>query len=236
MLKTLKTSKIMKTQFLALCCISILLCSCGGGNKAILSTPVDKSDSVIKYAEEGANNANHKISLKSVIIHMKSTAMGLTQQIVIYMEDYGNKQTTEVTQELMGKKVTQISINDGEWVYSYSPQTKKGQKTKVNMDNPDNINFNAITKEMADKFKLKKTGTAKILDRPCDVYSLEYAKAKLKGTFYIWKGIPLKTESEVSVMKVVMEATQIEENITISPDKFTVPKDIVFTEGSQLPS
>ena len=226
----------MKLKLLVLSFFSLLLYSCGGSDNTIQNTIVDKSDSVIKYADASVNGEEHKIGIKSAIIHMRSTAMGLTQQIVIYMDDYGKKQTTEVTQELLGKKITQFSINDGEWVYSYSPQTKKGQKTKVNLDNPDNINFNAITKEMADKFKLKKTGTAKILDRPCEVYSMEYAKAKLKGTFYIWKGIPLKTESEVSVMKVVMEATQIEENVTISPDKFTVPKDIVFTEGSQLPS
>ncbi len=225
----------MKKQLFAVCCLSLLIWGCGGSDKAIKDTEIDKTDSVIKYSEEGTNGENHKIGLKSAIIHMTSKAMGLTQQIIIYMDDYGKKQTTEVTQELMGKKITQYSINDGEWVYSYSPQTKKGQKTKVNMDNPDNINFNAITKEMAEKFKLKKTGTAKILDRDCDVYSLEFDKAKLKGTFYIWKGIPLKTESEVSVMKVVMEATKIEENVTISPDKFVVPKDIVFTEGSELP-
>lgn len=214
---------------------SLLLWSCGGNDKTIPDTTVDKSDSIVKYADKNANGENHKVSLKSVIIHMKSTAMGMTQQIVIYMEDYGKKQATEVTQELMGKKITQVSINDGEYVYSFSPQTKKGKKTKVNLDNPDNINFNAITKEMADKFKLKKKGTAKILDRNCDVYSMEYAKAKLKGTFFIWKGIPLKTESEVSVMKVVMEATKIEENVTINPDKFVVPKDIVFGEVSELP-
>jgi hypothetical protein len=226
----------MKKQLFLACCISLLLWSCGGNDKTISKTAVDKSDSMITYAEDNGTGEIRKISLQSVIIHMTSTAMGMKQQVVIFMDDYGKRQTTEVTQELMGKKVTQISINDGEYVYSYSPQTKKGQKTKINQDNPDNINFNAITKEMADKFKLKKTGTAKILDRVCDVYSMEYAKAKLKGTFYIWKGIPLKTESEVSVMKVVMEATKIEENVTINPDKFVVPKDIVFSEVSELPS
>jgi hypothetical protein len=225
----------MKNILLLLFCISMLLSGCGGNNNAIQKTSVNISDSVINYAQEGSDGKIHKVGLKSVIIHMRSTAMGLTQQIVIYMDDYGEKQTTEVTQELLGKKVTQFSINDGKYVYSFSPQTKKGHKAKIDQDNPDNINFNAITKEMADKFKLKKTGTAKILDRPCDVYSMEYAKAKLKGTFYIWKGIPLKSESTVSVMKVVMEATQIEENITISPEKFTVPKDIVFSEVSELP-
>jgi hypothetical protein len=225
----------MKKQLFALCCFLMLLWGCGGTDKSISNPEIDKSDSVIDYTKEGTNGGIHKIGLKSAIIHMTSKAMGLTQQIIIYMDDYGKKQCTEVTQELMGKKITQFSINDGEWVYSYSPQTKKGIKKKVDIDNPDNINFNAISKEMADKFKLKKTGTAKILDRDCDVYSMEFDKAKLKGIFYIWKGIPLKTESEVSVMKVSMEATKIEENVTISPDKFVVPKDIVFSEGSELP-
>lgn len=70
---------------------------------------------------------------------------------------------------------------------------------------------------MADKFKLKKTVTAKILDRDCDVYSMEFDKAKLKGPFYIWKGMPLKTESEVSVMKVLMEATKIDRTLLSAP-------------------
>jgi hypothetical protein len=115
-------------------------------------------------------------------------------------------------------------------MFSYSPDTKEGKKTKINTDSPDNINFNAITKEMVAKFKLKKTGTSMILGRKCDVYTMEYAEAKLKGTFYIWKGIPLKTKSEVSVMKVSMEATAIEENAAIDAEKFKVPEGISFGE------
>jgi hypothetical protein len=220
----------MKKQLLVLCCISFLLWSCGRNNQSGSKVAVNSADTIMKLADGQQNSEVHKVDVKSVIIHMKSSAMGLTQQIVIYMDDYGKKNATEVTQELMGKKIRQYSITDGEYMYSFSPDTKEGKKTKINTDSPDNINFNAITKEMATKFKLKKTGTATILDRKCDVYTMEFAEAKLKGTYNIWKGIPLKTESEISMMKVSMEATAIEENVAIDAEKFKVPANISFGE------
>jgi len=220
----------MKSQILILCFISLLVLSCGRRNNSATNDSQITADTTMKFVSDDTGKEVHRVSIKSAVIHMKSSAMGMTQQIVIYLDDFGKKNATEVTQEMMGKKIQQFSISDGEYMYSFSPDNRKGKKSKLDSESPDNINFNALTKEMASKFKLKKTGTAMVLGRKCDVFTMEFAEAKLKGTYYIWKGIPLKTESEVSIMKVSMEATSIEENVAIDPARFEIPKDIVFDE------
>jgi hypothetical protein len=218
----------MKLNIMTLCCGLFLLWSCGGNNNSDQKIIVNNADTTIRFAEGQADAKAHKIDFKSAIIHMQSSVMGMTQYIIVYIDDYGKKNVTDVTQELMGKKVSQYSLSDGDYMYSFSPGSKKGKKTKIKADSPDNINFNAITHEMADKFKLKKKGTAEVAGKKCEVYNLEFPGGKMKGTYYIWKGIPLKTETEVSMMNISMEATKVEENATIDPEKFVVPKDIAF--------
>lgn len=216
----------MRKNLFIIAVASMVLWGCSGHKS---DQPEIKGDTAIAYVDKVPADAK-KIDLKSVVIHMKSSTMGFTQNIVMYLDDYGKKQMTEVTQELLGQKVHQCTLTDSAYVYSYSPDDKKGKRTKIEAKGPDNVNFNAITREVAKELNLKKKGTADILGRKCDVYTMEVSSAKLKGTYYIWKGIPLKTESTVAGIGITMEATQIEENVAILPLKFEVPKGIVFED------
>jgi len=205
----------------------VMLWSCSG-NKNTGQTEI-KGDTTIAFVDKVPVDLK-KIDLKSAIIHMKSSTFGMTQQIVMYMDDYGQKQLTEVSQELMGLKVRQYTLADSLYMYMFNPDDKTGKRSLIDKKNPDNLQFNAITKEMAREFNIKKNGTAVILGRTCDVYTLEVASAKLKGTYYVWKGITLKTESSVGGISISMEVTKIEENAAIPPAKFEIPKDIKFED------
>ncbi|HOY32970.1 MAG TPA: hypothetical protein PKW80_13915 [Bacteroidales bacterium] len=218
----------MKKILLIVLLAVFMLWGCSGNKSSDDKTEI-KGDTSIAYVDKIPAGAK-KILLKSVIIHMKSSTFGMTQNIVIYMDDYGRKQLAEVSQELLGKKVRQCSLVDSVYMYSYNPDDKTGKRTMVEAKGPDNINFNAITHDMAKELNLKKNGTAELLGRQCDVYTMEIASAKLKGTYYIWKGIPLKTVSTVAGISITMEATQIEENAVIPPEKFEIPEDINFED------
>ena len=209
----------------------IFLWSCSHTSET--KTVVNASDTTINFVDKTKTDVR-KVDLKSAIIHMTSSVMGLSQSIIVYMDDYGKKQATEVTQELLGKKIHQYSVNDSLYIYSFNPEEKKGQKAKIDENNPDDINFNSITREMAQRFHLRKKGTATVIGKKCDVYAVDFAGTKLQATFYIWKGIPLKTESTVSGISVKMEATKIEENVPIAAEKFQIPNDIVFEETAKL--
>jgi len=215
----------MKKNFFLIMVVSALLYSCSGNSDK--AKDVDTSDTTITYAEPG-KTVYEKYGLKSAVIHLKSTTMGLEQNIIMYFDDYGKKQSTELTQELFGQKMKQFTITDSGYIYSYNTVDNNGTKVKVNENDPDNINFNAITEKMAKQFNIKKTGIATIIGKKCDVYSMEFAASKMKGTYYIYKGFMLKTESSVSGITIKMEATKFDENPVIPAEKFTIPKNINF--------
>lgn len=218
----------MKKNLFIIPIAALMLWGCSGNNNTGQSEI--KSDSTIVFVDKVPADVK-KTVLKSAIIHMKSFTMGLSQNIIIYMDDYGKKTYTEINQKFLGQEVSMCTIADSLYVYSYNPELKTGNRSKINKDGPDEINFNAITHEIAKKYNLKKKGTSVILGHNCDVYTLEYPVAKLKGTYYIWKGITLKNESELGGVSISMETTKIEENPVISPEKFVIPKDIKFEDA-----
>ncbi|HQI70463.1 MAG TPA: hypothetical protein PLT47_06905 [Bacteroidales bacterium] len=210
----------------------LLFCACSG-NKASEDNAEIKSDTAIAYVDQIPADGK-KMLIKSAIIHMKSSTFGMTQNIVMYMDDYGKKQMTEVSQKMLGQEVLQRSVSDSVYMYTYSPKDKTGKKARIESGGTDNINFTAITREMARELNLKKTGTTVVAGHSCEVYTLEVPAAKLKGTYYIWKGIPIKTVSTVGGISITMEATRIEENVAIPAETFAIPEDISFEETASF--
>ena len=215
-----------RTIFVCLVMLAFLQ-SCVNNQKEVKENETVKKDSVAI----STGDKSHKIAVKSVILYLNSSAMGMKQKMKMYIENYGEMQYTEVTQSMMGKTVMQCSVKKNDTLYSYSPLKKKGTKTVITDDSPDNINFNDLTKEMQERFHLKKDGTAEILGKTCDVYQMEMPKEHIKGTYYIWKGMPMKVTTSMAGMTIAMEAEKIEENAVIDPKLFEIPKDIVFELG-----
>ncbi|HNX08359.1 MAG TPA: hypothetical protein PKL96_12315 [Bacteroidales bacterium] len=220
-------------QITAILLLPVLIFFACSGNKTSEDNAEIKSDTAISYVDQ-IPAGGKKMLIKSAIIHMKSSTFGMTQNIVMYMDDYGKKQMTEVSQKLLGQEVLQRSVSDSVYMYTYSPKDKTGKKIKKESGGPDNINFTAITREMARELNLKKTGTTVVAGHSCEVYILEVPAANLKGTYYIWKGIPIKTVSSVRGISITMEATRIEENPAIPAETFKIPEDISFEEAASF--
>ncbi|HPB25198.1 MAG TPA: hypothetical protein PLB59_02560 [Bacteroidales bacterium] len=220
-------------QITAILLLPVLIFFACSGNKTSEDNAEIKSDTAISYVDQ-IPAGGKKMLIKSAIIHMKSSTFGMTQNIVMYMDDYGKKQMTEVSQKLLGQEVLQRSVSDSVYMYTYSPKDKTGKKIKKESGGPDNINFTAITRKMARELNLKKTGTTVVAGHSCEVYTLEVPAANLKGTYYIWKGIPIKTVSSVRGISITMEATRIEENPAIPAETFKIPEDISFEEAASF--
>jgi hypothetical protein len=76
---------------------------------------------------------------------------------------------------------------------------------------------------------IKKIGTEVFLGKTCDKMSIDYKDIKMKGTYLVYKGIPLSMDSEIGTMKMKMDAEKLVENPNVPADKFDIPADIVFT-------
>jgi hypothetical protein len=95
---------------------------------------------------------------------------------------------------------------------------------------PNDLNFKDMSADMMKKMSIKKEGNERFLGKDCEKYVMDYKEMKMKGTYLVWNAIPLKTDVDMGGIKMVMEATKIQENASVPADKFEVPEGIKIVE------
>lgn len=173
-----------------------------------------------------------RYELRSGIVEYKSSGggsiMGFSQKSEgsskLYFTDYGNLELQEHTekQTTMGKTTASHSlikidhgklyIVDDEKHVIYTKdldelmQTQKGKKDLMKMG-----------KEMMQQMGGKKVGTGKVLGYPCEIWEL------MGSRVWLYKGIPLKSESNVMGFKHTEVATKAKFNVHVPKEKFKLP-------------
>jgi outer membrane lipoprotein-sorting protein len=221
---------IKKIAFIGLSCILLIAASCNSGDSG--APKDDQSTITTGEVKNPQKPAWARYNFKSGIITYKATVMMMDQEIICYFDDWGIKQCNEVNINVLGKKAHNVTLTDSAWVYNWNPDVKTGTKVKVNGKDPNNINFTNLTDDIRKTFNITDEGSGKVLGRDCKVYSVSLGEAGIKGSYSIWNGIVLKIETSVKGLGINMEAIKIQENATIPAEKFTLPKDITFTETS----
>ncbi len=210
----------MKKTFVLLISMIILgFYSCNSG-------PETKAGSSASGDYEVPEGSRYEV--RSGIIHYKGKTMGMKQDMTMYFDDFGKQEAMEVKIDIMGMKTHNITIRKGDSLYSIDMQKKTGKRLAVKEDDPNNMNFNTLTEEVKKKFNIKEEGTEEFFGKPCKIYSLAYDKGNFKGKFWVWKGITLKTESEIESIKVNMEAEELEIDKEIPKSHFEIPSGVQF--------
>ncbi|MGI6478256.1 MAG: hypothetical protein ACOX0M_02310 [Salinivirgaceae bacterium] len=168
-----------------------------------------------------------KYAIKSGIVEYKSSVMGMEQTQTLMFDDYGNIEATEIVMEMMGNKVHTYAINKDSIIYNIDIINKVGSKVEIAGDH-GNIDFENMTEEEAKELNLKNEGKETFLDKECVKYSIDNAEMQMKGLFWVYKGVTLKSDIEVGGMQMVIEAISFEEDATIPENAFVVPEDVVF--------
>ncbi|MFA4852205.1 MAG: hypothetical protein WC599_06775 [Bacteroidales bacterium] len=225
---------MMKKIFFLFTAIAfIALISCSGDSK---KTDGATDSTATKDNIEKVAKTNGKYQLKSGIITMSSDAMGIGQTITLYFDDYGNKECAETKGEMdmgiAGKvQMHQLAITKDGYVYNIDMTNKSGTKTKITPNSKQkDIDFSNLTEDMMKQMKIKKEGTEVLLGKTCDKYSLDAPALKMKSSYSVWNGIPLKSEVNMIGIVAKITTTKIEENCVIPAEKFEIPKDIKITE------
>lgn len=124
------------------------------------------------------------------------------------------------------------TILDGEFTYALNRDANTATKTLNTL--LTQITATHKTKDLEQigentlvEMGAKKTGTQMFLGKKCDVWKV----TKLGTTMLVYNGLTLKSDTEMSGMKVIREATKFEENAKVSEDKLTVPSKMKVTEG-----
>ncbi len=186
-------------------------------------TPVTESKIITKSEATVAESRRYP-ELKSAIIKYKVSGMNNGTETV-YIDDWGRREATykKFTTKMMGIELERnfmtLITENGKWVYNIDLNSK----TAIQMDNKG---FKALHGSSGGNMDVAigavKNGTEEILGKTCDVWKKNYPYSMA----WTWKGITLKKDQNVATKGVVIEAIEIQENVTIPEDKLAIPEDV----------
>jgi len=146
-------------------------------------------------------------------------------------DDYGKKEATDVEMEMMGTKIHTVTLTKDGFVYTIDMVKKTATKSPSYQGSNQNIDFENLSEEMVKDMKLKKEGTEEFLGKTCEKMSIDYEKMKMKGSYLVYKGIPLMVDTDMGSMKMKLIGEKFTENPEIPPAKFEVPEGITIAEN-----
>lgn len=215
----------MKTlTFLSFLTIILFLGACG--RNASKTENISNNEP----SKELTSSGKHKYSIKSGIIEYNTTTMGTNVIQTLYFDDYGTKEANEMQMEIAGMKSHTLNILKEGYNYSLDLNSKTGTKSKLMAMPNSNIDFENISEEILKQMKMRKEGQEDFNGKTCDKYTMDNSDMHMKGTFLVWKGIALKSEMDLSTIKTIMVAKNIQENTSVPKEKFNVPEDFQITE------
>lgn len=221
--KNKRSDKIMKAIRIISATIiisAILFASCKNKSSESVNE-LKKRTELTKETPKG------KYAIKSGIVEYKTKMMGMDAKQKLTFDDYGKNEITEV---MLGAEIHTVTLNKDGFVYNYDLIKKIGTKRPATLVKTSDIDFENASKEMMKEMNLKKEGTEKFLGRDCEKVSIDNEKMKMKGNYLIYKGIPLRVNTDLGSIKMNLLAEKIEENPVLSNDIFTIPADIKISE------
>ena len=183
------------------------------------------------FAVTVLNAQEAKYGIKSAIIKKDVVAMGQKVECTWYMDDYGKKESTELTMKTGGVAGVEKHIRT---IADGSSAINIDMETAMKMKLPEKpINYLQLTPEIVEKYKIKETGEEDIAGKPCKKYGLEITQMgqTVQMSVWVWKGLVLKSETSSNGMVVMVEtAKTIDETSAVATDKFTIPDGIKLPE------
>lgn len=172
-----------------------------------------------------------KYEIESAIIKKEITMMGQKLNAIWYIDEFGRKESVEITIKngiAQGVDKHIRTLMEGTSVVTVDLDMKVGNR----MELPEKpVNYLQLTPEITEKYNIQENGEEEIAGKKCRKYSLELSQMgqTMQVKAWVWKGLVLKSETSAGSMAVVVEtATEIEENASVSDDKFITPAGAVI--------
>lgn len=192
-------------------------------------------------SEENKNNDEQKETAKGKIprkygiksgfveLDIQNNFINVPIKSTLWFDKYGDLEMSEERSEMemMGQKIithTRRITRDG-FIYTIDMVKKTGTKAKINsFAELNSFDFSKYSEDLLKKWNIKELPEATVLNKKCKVTSFE--SSSMKGTVYVWQGINLNSEINVSGMEMKSKATKLETNIPVKKDIFEVPADV----------
>jgi hypothetical protein len=181
---------------------------------------------LLSFAAAGLSAQEAKYEIKSAIIKKETVMMGQKFESVSYIDDFGRKESTEITiKNGMASGVDKHirTLMEDNAVVTVDLDLK----TTNRVDLPEKpVNYLQLTPEIREKYSVKDAGEEEIAGRKCLKHELEITQMghTLQMKTWVWKGVVLKSETAAGGTVFATEtATEIQENATVPAEKFTLP-------------
>ena len=160
------------------------------------------------YSNTTTTATTKRYDVERAMVKYKVTT-GTTQGVMAKVFDkYGQQERRELK---MGNQTT-LQLTQGNTSYNLDKNTKTYQQV-TNAE----LNFLNMNDPVMQKLKLKKKGSAKVLDKDCTIY------ANSDTEFYVWKGIVLKKVAHTKKGTTTTEATSVELPTSVDSKYFNMP-------------
>lgn len=171
--------------------------------------------------------------VKSGIVTMEMDMMGRKVVQDIYFDDYGAKQAT--ISDFQGTRMRGIEV-DGEMLMIDDEKNTAMKMPAMGMTN-EKINFLDQSPKNIKRNKIKEIGKETMLGRECTVYTVAVFMMGnvVKQTVWVYKGIVLKSSIATDWGEMVQVATNLEEDVEIPAETFTVPEGMEIQTMSRGP-
>lgn len=176
-----------------------------------------------------------KYGVKSGIVHMEVKAMGMTTPDVFYFDNYGEKESHDMTVNLqMFNKTYSVKtrriIKDND-VYEIDFSTNTYTKNPATPSNVGGFDLEKLKKQASADLKLEKTGTEEYLGKTCEKYTIESPSVPMKGTVLVYKNIGMKANITAMNIPTEMSVTKIEEGVAVPDSMFEVPSRVKLKQN-----
>ncbi len=168
-----------------------------------------------------------KFAIESGIVEYKTNVMGFDAVQTLYFDGFGARTATETNMEIMGMKARTCTVTREGITYNFDPEKTSGFKMSEDAG-PGNIDFKNLTEEVRRKMNMQEMGEETVLGRSCIKYAVEDNSLNMKGSYWVWQGIPLKMDVDMGTSRISMEAVSVKENPGIPEIRFEIPSDITF--------
>jgi len=185
----------------------------------------------VTFAQEKRYGIERAILKKNIAMDMGG--MKQTMSSVQYIDDFGQKESSETFISMQGQNFTVFTLMKDGYVYTANMALKQGAKINMaTMGDYKTVNYLNITNEVKEKYKIVEKGNESFLGKDCKRYDLTVSVQgqTVQVSVWIWRGIALKSASTVTGTNVVEEVTEIQEGATIAKEKFELPEGITFNE------
>ncbi len=216
----------------------ILLSSCGKKSDAPGGADSTKkaTDSVKTTSATPSTVNAAKFPIKSGIIHGETEAMGMKSTTTKYFDDFGAMEAEESMSTMKMSGITinshRMKITKNGMIYDIDLEKKTGTQMKIPTQGMGGMDFKNMGEQMMKDMGISQIGNETIAGKECKVMEMKGGSKGMgmTGKVWIWGATALKMDMGNGTMRMKQTTTSIEDNASISADKFEVPKDIVLKE------